>query len=74
MTRAKYPRDFKAATETAKSLKTGFEELSGSLEHWFKCRDERIQAQFRLIQSCRSDEDIERHKAQGLLNFDGPSL
>jgi hypothetical protein len=74
MTKAKYPRDLKITTETVNSLKTGLEELSGTLEGWLNCRKERLEAQSRLIQSCRNDEEINRYKAEGLLDFKGTSL
>jgi len=50
-------------------LATGLQDLSGTLENWFKCREDRLQAQLRLLESCKSDEDINRFKSEGLLDF-----
>ena len=72
MTKAKYPQNIKATT--TKTLSTGLQQLSGTLENWLKCREETMQAQIRLLQSCRNDEEINRYKTMGLLSFAGTSL
>jgi len=72
MTKAKYPRAIKE--DAIKSFAIQPEELGGTLENWLQCRQERMQAQFRLLQSCRSEEEVQRFKAEGLLNFEGTSL
>ena len=72
MTKAKYPRNNKAIN--AQTFSTSLQQLSGTLDNWLKYREETIQAQIRLLQSCRNDEEINRYKTMGLLNFAGTSL
>ena len=72
MTKAKYPRNNKAIN--AQTFSTSLQQLSGTLDNWLKCREETIQAQIRLLQSCRNDEEINRYKTMGLLNFAGTSF
>ena len=50
------------------------EDLSGTLENWIKIRAKRIEAQARLLSNCRTEEEINRYKAEGRLNFEGASL
>ena len=67
MSKAKYPRS--PQEKTMQDLATGLQDLSGTLENWFKCREDRLQAQLRLLESFKSDEDINRFKSEGLLDF-----
>ncbi len=72
MTQADCPQTTKS--NLVKTVVAKVDDLSGTLENWFKCREERIQAQFRLLHSCQSEEEINRIKALGLLDFEGTSL
>jgi hypothetical protein len=72
MTQAECPQTIK--NNRVKTITTKADNLAGTLENWFKCREERIQAQFRLLHSCHSEEEINRIKALGLLDFEGTSL
>lgn len=54
----------------SKSVSARAEELSGALADWLKCRQEKIQAQAKLLQSCKYDNDVNSYKAKGLLNYD----
>ena len=67
MSKAKSPRS--PQEKPMQELATGLQDLSGTLENWFKCREDRLQAQLRLLESCKSDEDINRFKSEGLLDF-----
>jgi hypothetical protein len=69
MTKLKHPRANKKG-ET-KSVSIRLEEFSGTLENWIHCRQERIQAQLRLLESCRTVEEIDLYKAQGILDYKG---
>ncbi len=68
MSKAKYPQP---VTTTAKPVAINIEEVSGTIEAWFKCREERIKAQFKLLHSCKSNEDVNRYKEMGLFDFEG---
>lgn len=72
MTKSNYPRVIKVVS--SKPVVVQFEDLAGTLENLFKVRMKRIEAQARLISSCRTEEEINRYKAEGLLDFEGPSL
>lgn len=72
MSKAKYPKI--TQEETMQTLATGVQDLSGTLENWFKCREERIQAQFRLLQCCKTNEEINRFKSEGLFKFESNDL
>ena len=69
MTKLNHPRANKKS-ET-KSVPVRLEEFSGTLENWIQCRQERIQAQLRLLESCRTVEEIDLYKAQGILDYEG---
>ena len=69
MTKTNYPQNNKTQT-----LAISLQHLSGTLDNWIKCREATLQAQIRLLQSCRNDEEINRYKTMGLLNFAGTSL
>jgi hypothetical protein len=72
MSKVRYPQ---AANENSiKPLTTQVKELAGTLESWLKCREDRLKAQANLLQSCRSDADVKRYKAMGLLDFKGTSI
>jgi hypothetical protein len=72
MTKAKYPRAIKE--NVINKLGAQAEELSGSLEHWLQCRQDRLQAQSRLLQSCKTEADVNRYKAEGLLDFGSENI
>jgi len=72
MTKAKYPRNNKAIN--AQTFSTSLQPRSFTLYNWLNSRVESIHAQIRLLQSCRNDEEINRYKTMGLLNFVGTSL
>lgn len=72
MSKVKYPKPAENVTVT--NLAKQVEELSGSLESWLKCREDRLKAQVKLLQSCKNDEDVRRYKVMGLLNFKGKSF
>ena len=72
MSKAKYPKI--TQEEAMQTLANGIQDLSGTLENWFKCREERIQAQFRLLQCCKTDEEINRFKSEGLFEFESNDL
>ena len=71
MTNSKYPA---IKVDATKPVVVQIEELAGTLENWIKIREKRIEAQARLLCACRTEEEINRYKAEGLLNFEGPSL
>ena len=60
--------------DALKSVAGHLEDFAGTLENLSKIRMKRIEAQARLISSCRTEEEINRYKAEGLLDFEGPSL
>ena len=71
MSKVKYP---KAEQNKANNLAKQVEELSDSLDYWLKCREDRLKAQAKLLQSCKNDDDVRRYKEMGLLNFKGTSI
>jgi hypothetical protein len=66
MSKAKYPRIHKE--EAIKSFAKKVENVAGSLEELFKVRQERMQAQIKLIQACKTDAEIQHYKDIGILN------
>jgi uncharacterized protein YaaR (DUF327 family) len=72
MSKVKYPKAAKQTT--VNNLARQVEELSGTLENWLKCREERLNAQAKLLQSCRNSTDVKRYKDMGLLDFEGTSI
>ena len=72
MVKARYPQATKK--EAIKSIATGLEDFSGSLENWLQCRQDRLQAQSRLLQSCKTEADVNRYKAEGLLDFGSENI
>jgi hypothetical protein len=72
MTKARHPQAIKR--ESAQALASKLEDLTGSLENWFQSRQDRLQSQIKLIQSCRSDAEIQRYKDQGLLDFGNENI
>ena len=69
MTKTNYPQNNKTQT-----LAISLQHLSGTLDNWIKCREATLQAQIRLLQSCKNNEEVERYKAQGLLSIEDTSL
>ena len=69
MTKTNYPQKNKTQT-----LAISLQHLSGTLDNWIKCREATLQAQIRLLQSCKNNEEVERYKAQGLLSIEDTSL
>jgi hypothetical protein len=72
MTKANFSQTINQTTTNSSSK--GAEKLSGTIENWLQCRQERLRAQFKLLHGCRSEEDIEMLKNEGFLNFDGTDL
>ncbi len=72
MSKVRHPQPDKE--NAIKPIAKQLEELSGTLENWLQCRQDRLKAQANLLQSCKSDADVERYKAMGLLDFKGTSI
>ncbi len=72
MSKTRYPHTNKE--NAIKPLVTQVEKLSGTLENWLKCREDRMKSQAKLLQVCRTEKDISRFKAMGLLDFEGTSI
>jgi hypothetical protein len=66
MVKTRYPKSIKK--EALNAIATSLEDLSGTLENLFDVRQERMQAQLKLIQACRSDTEIRHYKEIGLLS------
>ena len=54
-----------------KSVSDQLKQLAGTLENLINCREKRIQAQLRLLESCRTVEAIDLYKSQGILDYEG---
>jgi hypothetical protein len=72
MSKVRHPQAGKE--NSVKPIAKQLEELSGTLENWIKCREDRLKAQANLLQSYTSDADVNRYKAMGLLDFKGTSI
>ena len=72
MTKVKFSQTINQTTTNSGS--NGTERLSGTIENWLQCRQERLRAQFILLHGCRNEKDIELLKTEGFLNFDGTDL
>jgi hypothetical protein len=66
MSKAKYPPNLK----TTQSLTETLQDFSATLDSWTKARENSFQAQYKLLQSCKDDEELHALKAKGLLNFE----
>ena len=55
MTKTNYPQNNKTQT-----LAISLQHLSGTLDNWIKCREATLQAQIRLLQSSKNNEEVER--------------